>query len=449
MKKLLALLLAAVLLAVSAVGFAEEAGGAEYAALVLSDPIVTMTEDGSEMQFDLTGLSLALEAASTDEETLLGATLYGPENAAAAVKALISGEQLILAMDGLSKAFSLDLTELAEAAVEMTGVNTTFDFEAMIEELQGMISISEIAEPQDVEFLNGTAAATGMCISVPREALEYIGLYDAMDDDLSEGDLYAEDNAEVAVEGAELVIWATDSMSDLRFDLALALSDGSEFPLAALLALDETGENGSFAAYANGAQFLSGGFETSEHIVLVTGVFQTDETETPVTVELEIAEEQPEGSDSYDAKRISLSVTEDGEDYEGFEVYLCSANHASYYTFTIVVDGTLVQLGYDGTDGIAATGAHETRGELFFIVTDGEVNGNTIKGEIVVTTVSGTTIDQLPDLSGLQLLTLEDMENIDEDSELMNEVMTVLTNAVLELQKIPLIGEILEETAEY
>lgn len=448
MKKLLALLLAAVLLAVSAVGFAEEAGGAEYAALVLSDPIVTMTEDGSEMQFDLTGLSLALEAASTDEETLLGATLYGPENAAAAVKALISGEQLILAMDGLSKAFSIDIAELVAAAEDMTGLTTTFDFEAMMEDLMGMISINEIAEPQDVEFLNGTAAASGMCISVPREALEYIGLYDATED-WAEGDLYAEDNAEVVVEGAELVIWASDSMTDLRFDLALALSDGSEFPLAALLALDETGENGSFVAYANDVQFLSGGFETGEHIVLVTGVIQTDETETPVTVELEIADEQPEGSDSYDAKRISLSVTEDGENYEGFEVYLCSADHASYYTFTIVVDGTLVQLGYDGTDGIASTGAHETRGELFFIMTDGKVNGNTIEGKIIVTTVSGTTIDQLPDLSGLQLLTLEDMENIDEDSELMNEVMTVLTNAVLELQTIPLIGEILEETAEY
>lgn len=453
MKKLFALLLAAILLTATTVSFAEEAGGAAYAALVLSDPIMKLKENDSETQYDLSGLSLALEAASTDEETLLGATLRGPENVAAAVKALVSGERLILAVDGLSKALSLDLAELAEAVVEVTGVNTTFDFEAMLAELQSMISISEIAEPQDVEFLNGTAAATGLSITIPREALEYIGIYDETDDWASdegaEGDLYAEDNAETTLESAELVIWAADSMSDVRLDLALTLSDGSEFPLAALLALDETGENGSFAAYADGAQFLNGGFETSEHIVLVTGVIQTDETETPVTVELEIADEQPEGSDSYDAKRISLSVTEDGENYEGVEVYLCNEDHASRYTFTIVVDETLVQLGYDGTSGVSKTGANETRGELFFIVTDGTAEGVTVNGELTVTTVSGTTIDQLPDMSGLQLITIKDLEDIDEDSTLLNEAIAVLMNAVVELQKIPLIGEMLAEVDEY
>lgn len=453
MKKLFALLLAAVLLAASAVGFAEEAGGADYAALVLSDPIMTVTENGSEVQYDLSGLSLAFEAAAGSSETLLSATLYGPENAAAAVRALISGEQLILAVDGLSKALSLDLRELTEAVVQAVGVDTTFDFEAMLAELQGMIAISEIAEPQDVEFLNGTAAATGLSITIPREALEYIGICDKAEDwaagEVSEGDLYAEDNAEITLESVALVIWATDSMSDVRADLAIALSDGSEFPLAALLALDETGESGSFAAYANGAQFLNGGFETSEHIVLVTGMIQTDETETPVTVELEIAEEQPEGSETYDAKRISLSVTEDGETYDGVEVYLCSADQASRYTFTIVADGMLMQLGYDGTSGVSQTGAHETSGVLFFIVTEGTADGITVNGELTVATVSGATTDQLPDLSGLQLLTIDDLDDIDEDSALLNEAIAVVMNAVVELQKIPLIGDLLAEIAEY
>ena len=88
MKKFLALMLALALLAVSAVGLAEDAAEAadavessSYAAVSFQDPVLTVTENGEETSYDLTGLSLSFEGILNDAASWLVATLSGPDGA--------------------------------------------------------------------------------------------------------------------------------------------------------------------------------------------------------------------------------------------------------------------------------------------------------------------------------------------------------------------------------
>ena len=88
MKKFLALMLALALLAVSAVGLAEDAAEAadavessSYAAVSFQDPVLTVTENGEETSYDLTGLSLSFEGMLNDAASWLVATLSGPDGA--------------------------------------------------------------------------------------------------------------------------------------------------------------------------------------------------------------------------------------------------------------------------------------------------------------------------------------------------------------------------------
>ena len=123
MKKFLALMLALALLAVSAVGLAEDAAEAadavessSYAAVSFQDPVLTVTENGEETSYDLTGLSLSFEGILNDAASWLVATLSGPDGAAAALTAQMDADgQLTVALDGVSKALTVNAKELFEA----------------------------------------------------------------------------------------------------------------------------------------------------------------------------------------------------------------------------------------------------------------------------------------------------------------------------------------------
>lgn len=113
MKKLLALLLTLALLTSSVLALAEEAPQTTYFGITFSDPAATVTQDGEETEFDLTGLTLSLETLSSGEDGAFILTLGGPEDIALSATAKVENGSLILAVDGVSKALSLDLDALA------------------------------------------------------------------------------------------------------------------------------------------------------------------------------------------------------------------------------------------------------------------------------------------------------------------------------------------------
>lgn len=126
MKKLLAIVLALMLLTASA-AFAETATVVTYA-----NPVVSVTQDGQTQTIDLAGLELTLSAGLVGEEPQAGED--GAEAADTRVptilldvvkdgEALLSGEAqfigtaLVLNLDGLSRPIAVDMTQAGEMAV--------------------------------------------------------------------------------------------------------------------------------------------------------------------------------------------------------------------------------------------------------------------------------------------------------------------------------------------
>ena len=98
---------------------------------------------------------------------------------------------------------------------------------------------------------------------------------------------------------------------------------------------------------------------------------------------------------------------------------------------------------YDGTSEYGDSGEKTTDGTLFFILTDGGEPENSIVAQISVVTLSGLEVDTTPDLSGMTVLTMDDLENVGDDAEMTNELMNVMVNVMSELAKIPVLSELL------
>lgn len=474
MKKFLALMLALALLAVSAVGLAEDAAetadaveSSSYAAVSFQDPVLTVTENGEETSYDLTGLSLSFEGILNDAASWLVATLSGPDGAAAALTAQMDADgQLTVALDGVSKALTVNAKELFEAFMSelpedeaamiqaaMDGDMTQlFDIEGALTELQSMFTVENIEEPQEIEFISGTKQAYGTRVVIPREALEYIVSFlgetleagDEFDAEI-DGDLYAQDNADPEVDSIDMVMWhETDDNAEFRFDITVKMDDESEVPVVLLLAVDDVEETGSFEGYVDGEQMLDGSFEADDHSVTVTMTIPAaDEEADPMTIVFEAGETQSEGSEEYDAFIVSLTFVQSEEDYMGMELYLCDTDDVQSFSFSVATNEGTAAVGYDGTSEYGDSGEKTTDGTLFFILTDGGEPENSIVAQISVVTLSGLEVDTTPDLSGMTVLTMDDLENVGDDAEMTNELMNVMVNAMSELAKIPVLSELL------
>lgn len=287
---------------------------------------------------------------------------------------------------------------------------------------------------------------------IPREALEYIVSFfgetleagDEFDAEI-DGDLYAQDNADPEVDSIDMVMWhETDDNAEFRFDITVKMDDESEASVVLLLAVDDVEETGSFEGYVDGEQMLDGSFEADDHSVTVTMTIPAaDEEADPITIVFEAGETQSEGSEEYDAFIVSLTFVQSEEKYMGMELYLCDTDDAQSFSFSVATNEGTAAVGYDGTSEYGDSGEKTTDGTLFFILTDGGEPENSIVAQISVVTLSGLEVDTTPDLSGMTVLTVDDLENVGDDAEMTNELMNVMVNAMSELAKIPVLSELL------
>ena len=222
------------------------------------------------------------------------------------------------------------------------------------------------------------------------------------------------------------------------------MDDESEVPVVLLLAVDDVEETGSFEGYVDGEQMLDGSFEADDHSVTVTMTIPAaDEEADPMTIVFEAGETQSEGSEEYDAFIVSLTFVQSEEDYMGMELYLCDTDDVQSFSFSVATNEGTAAVGYDGTSEYGDSGEKTTDGTLFFILTDGGEPENSIVAQISVVTLSGLEVDTTPDLSGMTVLTMDDLENVGDDAEMTNELMNVMVNAMSELAKIPVLSELL------
>ena len=296
MKKLLALLTSSVL------ALAEEAPQTTYFSITFSDPAATVTQDGEETEFDLTGLTLSLETLSSGEDGAFILTLGGPEDIALSATAKVENGSLILAVDGVSKALSLDLDALANeflsslseeeraqlSALLEGDLTGAFDLEGMLASFQEKLTVEEYAETQEIEFLDGVQTASGMKIDMPREALdELLALidqgtemydydFDDFDDDYDDDDLYEQDE-DPQPDSVVLELWQAEDRLNLRADILVKMDDGSETPATLLIALTEDEQNGRFTLSSGNALLTDGSFATDEHDLTVNATFYDED----------------------------------------------------------------------------------------------------------------------------------------------------------------------------
>lgn len=463
MKKLLALLLTLALLTSSVLALAEEAPQTTYFGITFSDPAATVTQNGEETEFDLTGLTLSLETLSSGEDGAFVLTLGGPEDIALSATAKVENGNLILAVDGVSKALSLDLDALANeflssmpeeeraqlSALLEGDLTGAFDLEGMLASFQEKLTVEEYAETRQIEFLDGTQAATGMKINVPREALdELLALidqgeemydydFDDFDDEYDDDDLYEQDE-DPQPDSVVLELWQAEDRLNLRADILAKMDDGSETPATLLIALTEDEQNGRFTLATGETLLLDGGFTTDEHGLTVNATFyDEDDGEAEGTLTFTAGDAQSEEGGEYDATSVTLVIAENDGETLSMELFLRDVGSAQSYSFSLFADDAAFVLGYDGTPG---ADANTTDGVIYLYVSDDENGSDCITMKVNVWTCSSPTDAPLPDLSDHEMVGMDELETIAEDSVAMGEVMTVLGKMMSELGKIPLLN---------
>lgn len=466
MKKLLALLLTLALLTSSVLALAEEAPQTTYFGITFSDPAATVTQDGEETEFDLTGLTLSLETLSSGEDGAFILTLGGPEDIALSATAKVENGSLILAVDGVSKALSLDLDALANeflsslpeeeraqlSALLEGDLNGVFDLEGMLASFQEKLTVEEYAETQEIEFLDGVQTASGMKIDMPREALdELLALidqgtemydYDFDDfddeyDDEYDDDLYEQDE-DPQLDSVQMELWQAEDRLNLRADILAKMDDGSETPATLLIALTEDEQSGRFTLATGETLLLDGGFTTDEHGLTVNATFyDEDDGEAEGTLTFTAGDAQSEEGGEYDATSVTLVIAENDGETLRMELFLRDVGSAQSYSFSLFADDAAFVVGYDGAPG---ADANTTDGVIYLYVSDDENGSDCITMKVNVWTCSSPTDAPLPDLSEHEMVGMDELETIAEDSVAMGEVMTVLGKMMSELGKIPLLN---------
>lgn len=463
MKKFLALLLTLALLASSVLALAEEAPQATYFAITFSDPSATITQDGEETELDLSGLTLGIETLRAGEDAAFNLTVGGPEAVALSAVAKLENGNLILAVDGVSKALSFDLEALmnealtsmpeeerAQLSALLAGdLAGAFDIEGMLDSFREKLTVEQYDEAQQIEFLDGAQSATGMKIDMPREALdELLALieqgeemydydFDDFDGDDDFDDLYDEED-DPQPESVTMELWQAEDRLNLRADILVRMDDGSETPATVLIALTEDEQGGRFTLSTGSALLMDGDVATDEHGVTVNATFyDADDGEAEGTLTFTAGETQSEEGGEYDATSVMLAIAENDGETLSMELFLRNVDSTRSCSFSLFADDAAFVIGYDGTAD-AANGA--TDGVVYLFVSD-DVNGDdSIVMKVDVQTSSGTTDAALPDLSGHEMVGMDELEAIAEDSVAMGEVMSVLGTMMSELGKIPLLN---------
>lgn len=440
MKKLFAMLLAIAILAFPLVSGAEDAVSSRRNTLVLSDLVISSSVNGEENELSLEGLRFALEDITQGDTSALLASLLTPEDVQVlGLEALLEGNQLLISIDGISKVLAFDLDEVSSlVAQEMEnslsgGMNLAEPFsQEELEEIAALVTAEEIEGTVEKEFLYGEVLpATGMRIVFPEAFYEKLfGLF---------GTMMTAEVEEIGDISAECVLWTSEDGNDARCELEVSVED--ETVGVTCLAQQQEDSSVVFAVRDedSGEVMFDGYVEVLEHSFYAE--MNALDAQGNMTGYLAIAgeESQVEGSDTYGEQTFGMSIGNGSN-----EVYLgvtaLDTGEEQSFSLSLAIDENTIAFGYDGTTETNEDGESVISGVVYVYYSD--TVGNDILATFNVDSVLNTDGGVLPDFSGKEVITQEElMQMLEEDEELMNEFEAAYFNAMTALLEIPAVSE--------
>lgn len=444
MKKMLAMLLA-VLMLISACAVAEEAAGGQ---LIVRDVVIDL---GGGQELDLSGLDLILAAAANDDTFGLRVALEGAGQSALNAIAAFGQEQLTFHVDGLSDVYSIGYDALLAMVEEAAGeIDTPAAFDA------GFAAGASGAEmPAELEKL-GTDAA-----EIFSTALTYVGTetVDGVEYEVFEI-VVSEENMDVLLDDLAVFMdaYGQDGLEGSGYDSYKAMFEDAQLHMNVegklytnqeniLVDVDVNGfadgdpEPETLNIYAD----ITADEETANFFVMLSGV-DGEETEEIFSFtgsytevngefgEFELGIYEPNSSEA----TLYVLVTAPAAQAQGLWEFYMSVNDGyetvnfyldfgsvdgqdEFYAHVISDDETLY-ISYEGADGVGSLRAgmkdgEESLGGISATVEVTEDDGAWLPGEI------GETVD---------LLTIDDaqIEKVsNEGLSLAMKAMTVLASA--------------------
>ena len=451
MKKILAVLLAMLML-ISACAMAEEASGGQ---LIVRDVVIDMGEGGT---LDLSGVDLKLALAGDEAQTALRLALDAAGASVLNVIAAFDEEQLTLRADGISDVYALSYEDLFNMIVEAAGGDE--ELEAFVGGFESGVSAGMSAAdgemPAEVAALvehaaeiipnsvsdGGTTTIDGVEYTVIEIDISEEQMDVLLDDVAAIADVYAADNLKdsgydscaqlfdeqqlrASVNGA---VYAGETDIIASIDLNAITADMSEPETVGVYAvITSDAENGIVNVDAH---FYTGDEDAREDFGALTATYAEIDGEF-AAIELSIYDPADENSGAYLAVyapsvqenglwQFSIG-TEDADEPVGFHIAFGNAVGQDQFTLQVVDGEEVVYIDYLGADGVGTLSA-------------GMLDGEEVMGEISATVeVADDDGAWLPAVADdvVDMLTIDDAQV----EKLTDEGITLLLNALASLSE--------------
>lgn len=450
MKKLLAMLLAALML-ISACAVAEEAAGGK---LVIRDVVINLGDE----TLDLSGVDLTLAMAG--DGTQNGVNLVVEAAGASVLNAIAAfdAEKLTLRADGISDVYALSYEDLFNMFVEAAG--GAEELEAFVSGFESGVSAGMSAAdgemPAEVAALvehaaeiipnsvsdGGTTTIDGVEYTVIEIDISEEQMDVLLDDVAAIADVYAADNLKdsgydscaqlfdeqqlrASVNGA---VYAGETDIIASIDLNAITADMSEPETVGVYAvITSDAENGIVNVDAH---FYTGDEDAREDFGALTASYVEMDGEF-AAIELSVYDPADENSGAYLAVyapsvqenglwQFSIG-TEDADEPVGFHIAFGNADGQDQFTLQVVDGEEVVYIDYLGADGVGTLSA-------------GMMDGEEVMGEISATVeVADDDGAWLPAVADdvVDMLTIDDAQV----EKLTDEGITLLLNALASLSE--------------
>ena len=450
MKKLLAMLLAALML-ITACAVAEEAAGGK---LVIRDVVINLGDE----TLDLSGIDLTLAMAGDGTQNGLNLVVDAAGSSVLNAIAAFDAEQMTLRADGISDVYALSYEDLFNMFVEAAG--GAEELEAFMDGFESGVSVgmssvdgempAEVAalvEHASEIFPNsisdgGTETIDGVEYAVVEINIDEDQMDVLLDDVAAIVDLYAADQLKnngydscaqlfdeqqlrVSVNGA-VNVGETDIIASIDMDAITAdMTEPETVGVYAVITSDA--ENGVVDVEAH---FYTGDEDAREDVGALTANYVEIEGEF-ASIELSVFDPADENSSAYLAVYApsvqenglwQFSVgTEDADEPAGFHIVFGNADGQDQFNLQVVDGEEIVYIDYLGADGVGTISAGMMDGE--------EVMGE-ISATVEVAEDDGAWLPAAAD-DVVNMLTIDDAQM----EKLSDEGITLLLNALASLSE--------------
>ena len=450
MKKLLAMLLAALML-ITACAVAEEAAGGK---LVIRDVVINLGDE----TLDLSGIGLTLAMAGDEAQGALNLAVDAAGTSVLNAIAAFDAEQLTLRADGISDVYALSYEDLFNMIVEAAGGDE--ELEAFVGGFESGVSAGMSAAdgemPAEVAALvehateiipnavsdGGTTTIDGVEYAVIEIDISEEQMDVLLDDVAAIADVYAADNLKesgydsyaqlfdeqqlrVSVNGA---VYAGETDIIVSIDMDAITADMSEPETVGVYAvITSDAENGVVDVDAH---FYTGAEDAREDFGALTASYVEMDGEF-ASIELSVYDPADENSGVYLAVYApsvqenglwQFSVgTEDADEPAGFHIVFGNADGQDQFTLQVVDGEEVVYIDYLGADGV---------GTLSAGMMDGEETVGGISATVEVAEDDGAWLPAVAD-DVVDMLTIDDAQM----EKLSDEGITLLLNALASLSE--------------